>query len=490
MASISIVNQEWVPSTQRYTITFDLTWSESEGYSHPYTIYYYHGKNIAKSGSVSGYIYNGSYTCTIEMSGLLPYLKFTFVFLGSERVFSVKPHPDHYSDSCYPSYYPTMQRQWYQYNFNTFSNRGDTWCCVANTLASCREKIEHDIRPTSQTKYSVSWIYGGVNQSNDEWGGLLYVDTLEFMKVVGTPNARKIKKVNVNGYPDIYRKQTTTTTYNGVTETIMGAVERYNSLSPSQYSSYGKISDYKRIEWIDIYDVMTYVDNSKYGTNNAVFITIEITDEFDNANKNVGVISKGVCPRLTQTSANRGGHSMIILGWKKINDEYYWICQNSWGYKYDPSGTSLWNEASWVETGDNGLIYIPVSWSPRQTNDVWNGGIYGYYVVFGGDYGSDAFKWDTPKTKGGTFNITASEWTKLQNYINECLGYINKSAYPFTKVSKGQTFLASHFSEVKEAIYNSPYLNSNIGILTAIKGEPIKAGEQMNKLVESLNSVT
>lgn len=490
MGSVSVSGQEWVASTGTYDLILDFTWSPSEGdYSVPYYIYYYHGKYLIKSTYTAGYIYDGMYYCTVIMSGFLPYIKHTISFLGNEIYITIKPHPDHFSDNYYPSYYPTMQRQWFEYNLqNTW--RGETWCCVANTLASCREKIEHDIRPSSQTKYSVSWIYGGVNQSYDEYGGLLYVDSLEFMKNIGTPNARKIKALGgVKGYPDIYKKQTSTESYDGASDKLLGAVERYNTIYPSKYSSYGKISNYAHYQWYDIYEVMKYVDDSKNGNGNAVFITIEITKEFDDANDNKNVVSKGVCPRLTQTSSNRGGHSMIILGWKKINDEYYWICQNSWDYKHPPTdgSGSMGNKGTWIETGDNGLIYIPVSWCPRQSGSTWNGGIYGYYVVFGGDYGTDAFQWDTPKVKGKPFNVTASEWTRLQNYINECLGYASKSLYSFKAVKPNDTFTWGHYNDVRISITN---LGSAISIPFVLSGYPIKADENINKIVESLNSVT
>lgn len=40
---------------------------------------------------------------------------------------------------------------------------------------------------------------------------------------------------------------------------------------------------------------------------------------------------------------NYGGHAVLVVGWKNVNNKEYWICINSWGKDW----------------GDNGYFYLP-----------------------------------------------------------------------------------------------------------------------------------
>ncbi len=51
---------------------------------------------------------------------------------------------------------------------------------------------------------------------------------------------------------------------------------------------------------------------------------------------------KGV---ITNTGSIEGGHAILLVGWKRINDEDYWIILNSWG----------------EEWGNKGFGYIPAT---------------------------------------------------------------------------------------------------------------------------------
>ena len=483
MASFSISRQTWQGDT--YMITFDFSWNVKTD-DNTLRIYTYHGKkNILTVEIPEGIlVWNDITSNMAEVSGFDPYMKCIATFANLTLIFNVNPHPNHVSDSHYPNYYPTMQTQMYQYDFDNFSTRGDTGCCVASALVAMREKIEHDIRPESTRKYSSSWIYGAIEQSGDDNTGMKTADGFDFLATVGVPTYRKIKRYDVNKYPDVYAKQSKTASYNGTVKTLTGAVQRYRNIATSKYAQYGKIKKWQRVHPLDVVEIMNYVR----GHMRSACLDIVVTEEFDKACQNLAT-GKGVVPRLNQFSTNRGAHCMIILGWKKIGDEFYWICQNSWGRKA-PFGAGWWDESIWKEVGDNGLIYVPFSYVPRITGDFIDGGVYNVYLIDGGDYGSDEFKWDTPKIKGKPFNITANEWTKLQNYINECLGYVNKSIYPFTRASPNKPFLASYFNEVAGAICYSQYLDSNIGLSLVRSNTKISASDHMNKLVESLNSVT
>lgn len=52
-----------------------------------------------------------------------------------------------------------------------------------------------------------------------------------------------------------------------------------------------------------------------------------------------------------------GGHAMMCIGWKLINNTEYFICQNSWGGAY----------------GDKGFWYVPVAYlkNKRLSGDFW-----------------------------------------------------------------------------------------------------------------------
>lgn len=155
-------------------------------------------------------------------------------------------------------------------------------------------------------------------------------------------------------------------------------------------------------------------------------------------------------------------------------------------------------------------IYAPFSLSREVTNTFLNWGnlspettYYGYvraYSNAGGwsDWSSYDFAktpkgkpvdfaWDTSKTSGYNFNLTADEWTILQQKINEFRLYKELTAYNFTAPSKGNILYATYYNEARNAIngMNPPtdipiYRNS---------GDIIYASE-INKLRDSLNSIT
>lgn len=100
------------------------------------------------------------------------------------------------------------------------------------------------------------------------------------------------------------------------------------------------------------------------------------------------------------------------------------------------------------------------------------------------------FSWDTPKVKGQPINVTANEWKKLTNNINEMLKFKGKTQKTFTTVTAGVTPITKAiFDEARSAITYTSGLGSSIYIPYAYSGSSVTA-EHFNKLVESLNSVT
>jgi len=62
----------------------------------------------------------------------------------------------------------------------------------------------------------------------------------------------------------------------------------------------------------------------------------------------------GIVPVPKNGDRFLGGHSSVIIGWKKIDDENYFVNFNSWGN----------------EVGDNGLFYLPENY-PFYPGDFW-----------------------------------------------------------------------------------------------------------------------
>lgn len=113
--------------------------------------------------------------------------------------------------------------------------------------------------------------------------------------------------------------------------------------------------------------------------------------------------------------------------------------------------------------------------------------VYGSKTVYTEAVAIEHFAWDTAKTSGNSFNVTASEWNRLIDKITEVYTYLGwpnyQDTYPITKVTSGSIFYAKRFNEVREAIGNL----YSTGISTKSKGDKITAAD-LNQLVTSLNA--
>lgn len=96
------------------------------------------------------------------------------------------------------------------------------------------------------------------------------------------------------------------------------------------------------------------------------------------------------------------------------------------------------------------------------------------------------FEWDTPKTSGGGFNITAAEWNRFLDAINSARAGKGLTAYNFTYASKGGDFYAYMFNQAVQAIsaMNPPISPPS----TRSSGDEIYAS-YFNRLRDSLNSI-
>lgn len=141
-------------------------------------------------------------------------------------------------------------------------------------------------------------------------------------------------------------------------------------------------------------------------------------------------------------------------------------------------------------TYDRGIVdEYPTSDSITTKSSGTGGGNTG-----GGNEGNndiDYFYWDNEKWSGGPFNITAREWTRLQNTINKALKIFMPSSdpFPFTEAVKGEPFRNTVYNEVDIAI---AILAQGLGLnyTSALKssGMPIRA-DDINELQRTLNLI-
>lgn len=95
------------------------------------------------------------------------------------------------------------------------------------------------------------------------------------------------------------------------------------------------------------------------------------------------------------------------------------------------------------------------------------------------------WSWHTTKSKGGSINVTASEWNSFCARINQFRQYKDLSNYSFTSVSSGTLITASIVNQAVTAI-NA--MSPPTSALSASKGGVITA-DFFNRLRDSLNSI-
>ena len=95
------------------------------------------------------------------------------------------------------------------------------------------------------------------------------------------------------------------------------------------------------------------------------------------------------------------------------------------------------------------------------------------------------FSWDTAKTSGAEFKLTASEWNRLTSNINSVRSYHGASTVSFTRAVSGSVFTADMFNQARSAIMSIVYISG--GIPTASSGGTIYAS-MLNALRDGINS--
>ena len=117
------------------------------------------------------------------------------------------------------------------------------------------------------------------------------------------------------------------------------------------------------------------------------------------------------------------------------------------------------------------------------------------WVYFTSNCRPTNFAWNTPKISGDpTTNLLASEWTNLQNKVNEFRQYKSLSIFTFTNVTSGGIFYASLFNQVRNNIYDMNVVNlpsTKLGISDVV--DPNDAdyilASDLNNIVSCLNAI-
>lgn len=107
------------------------------------------------------------------------------------------------------------------------------------------------------------------------------------------------------------------------------------------------------------------------------------------------------------------------------------------------------------------------------------------------------FSWTYPKNQNGYFNLTASEWTNLQNKCNDFRQYKGISLFSFysyynglgsfTSANSGQTFYYYHFNQVRNAIDGCA---PPVAVPSSVSSGQRITAKMLNDLRDSLNSIS
>ncbi len=96
------------------------------------------------------------------------------------------------------------------------------------------------------------------------------------------------------------------------------------------------------------------------------------------------------------------------------------------------------------------------------------------------------FSWTYTKTKGGSFNLTATEWNNLTARINAFRVYRGLSNYSFTRAYSGNDFTAAMYNQAVNAIKGISGYGSYL--YTVSKGDTVTAAG-LNALRDELNAI-
>lgn len=115
---------------------------------------------------------------------------------------------------------------------------------------------------------------------------------------------------------------------------------------------------------------------------------------------------------------------------------------------------------------------------------------YPYHIMVGNrcvncGYTDMVFEWDTPKYSGREVNITASEWNKLQQFINDKRKLLGYQSWNFTRVVTGRRMRADEYNDVRQSISGMGGQNLPPKMMSGDK----MIADHLNMLVDSINDI-
>lgn len=118
--------------------------------------------------------------------------------------------------------------------------------------------------------------------------------------------------------------------------TYVESMDAFKDLSDDikEYSKDQRIDFYYRVDHMNAEEIVKVLETY----NAPIWTGMRIYNNIYNT-----VYTTGIIPNYTEESKLLGGHAVLIVGYKKMGNQYYFIIQNSWG----------------EDVGDNGFFYIP-----------------------------------------------------------------------------------------------------------------------------------
>ena len=184
--------------------------------------------------------------------------------------------------------------------------------CVAHSLATTKETQEY-YDTHSKKLFSTNWIYGNRKDTQYQGEGMYIEEALNNLKNDGAVYLDSLAD-NLN--------------YKDSLNIVKNERDKLLILAQDH-----KIKSYA------IPQNNNEIKSSIYNDKSPVVIGISIYESFYNIN-NTGIAP---VPNIMKEK-NYGGHAVVIIGWTVINNEEYWVVQNSWGEDW----------------GDNGVFYIAI----------------------------------------------------------------------------------------------------------------------------------
>ncbi|RAV12168.1 fibronectin type III domain-containing protein [Paenibacillus contaminans] len=185
-----------------------------------------------------------------------------------------------------------------------------------------------------------------------------------------------------------------------------------------------------------------------YGDANTVYGIAKVEDGSGGAWYNAGTAFVRLKPApLSGLSVSKTGDGFVRLSWNGANGAASYFI--SWSPSHNGGSATVYSNSADITGLQNGTTYTFTVTPRNATGDGVSSSRNGMPLNRPLD-----FQWDSPKVSGQPFHITASEWNRLTNKINEFRRYkqVTNPDYPFTSATSGNVFEVYYYRQAVEAI--------------------------------------